>query len=65
MLVAILSAGIIPISQFAAADSDKNFPILTGTGAPSNKLGHDGNLYIDNSNHNYYQKIICMLIQIP
>jgi len=37
-------------------DKDKNFPILTGTGAPSNKLGHDGDLYIDNSNHNYYQK---------
>ena len=56
-ILAIFLIGTISSATFAAADDkDKNFKILTGTGTPANSLGKDGDLYINTSNGNYYQK---------
>ena len=52
LVVIVLLAGIItPSLQSAAAKS-----ILSGSGAPAAKLGHNGDLYIDTLSGDYYLK---------
>ena len=53
LLIVTLLAGTVSTSlQFAAAAA-----ILTGIGPPAPGLGAKGDLYIDTSNGNYYQKV--------
>ena len=61
LTITILLAGIITISQFAAADDIKNngnhkdashfkeHTVLVGDGPPPNELGKVGDLYIDDT----------------